>query len=409
VFMTRMPVIIRVPTDQPTIQAGLDSAQERDTVVVFPGTYTGEGNHDLDFKGTNLSLKGAWGPDSTIIDCQGSYMDAHFAFFFRNHENPSAVVDGFTIKHAYTDELGAIYVTTSSPMIVNCIIADNECSGIYATSTYQDRHKITVIDCEIKSNIGNGIETFSHAEIQDCEISGNSLSGISLFSPDSVTITGCLLRENTGDGLNIETGSSGNFSITGNTFFGNSRGLYFYYWPPKGNIERLSFDYPSNISYNIFAYNHQVGLQGDGLGISASVACNNSYGNPDGDWVRAFPYSQDPADSLSNFSKNPLFCDTVADDFRIRANSPCTAANNSCLQLIGAFDIGCPFICGDIDANAAVNILDAAYLIRYLYKGGPQPKPPEVADADHSGSLNILDIAYLVSYLYKGGLAPDCP
>ena len=69
----------------------------------------------------------------------------------------------------------------------------------------------------------------------------------------------------------------------------------------------------------------------------------------------------------------------------------------------------CDWICGDADGSGSINILDIAYIISYLYRGGPAPDPPQKADVDHSGSTNILDVGYLVSYLYRSGPAPNCP
>ena len=68
----------------------------------------------------------------------------------------------------------------------------------------------------------------------------------------------------------------------------------------------------------------------------------------------------------------------------------------------------CEFMCGDADNNKSVNILDVAYIISYLYKGGPAPVSETAADADGNGAINILDVAWLINYLYKGGPAPDC-
>ena len=40
---------INVPADQRTIQSGIDTAQNGDTVLVDDGIYKGEGNVNLDF------------------------------------------------------------------------------------------------------------------------------------------------------------------------------------------------------------------------------------------------------------------------------------------------------------------------------------------------------------------------
>ncbi|MEW5925110.1 MAG: M14 family zinc carboxypeptidase [Candidatus Zixiibacteriota bacterium] len=65
-------------------------------------------------------------------------------------------------------------------------------------------------------------------------------------------------------------------------------------------------------------------------------------------------------------------------------------------------------LCGDADNSNAVNLLDATYLIKYLYKGGPPPVQTWMADNDGNGSLNLLDVTYLINYLYKAGPSPVC-
>nr|MBN2278305.1 carboxypeptidase regulatory-like domain-containing protein [candidate division Zixibacteria bacterium] len=67
------------------------------------------------------------------------------------------------------------------------------------------------------------------------------------------------------------------------------------------------------------------------------------------------------------------------------------------------------FICGDVNQSGGVNILDATYLINYLYLSGPAPVPQASGDVNNSGSINILDVTYLINYLYKSGPQPVCP
>jgi len=67
------------------------------------------------------------------------------------------------------------------------------------------------------------------------------------------------------------------------------------------------------------------------------------------------------------------------------------------------------FICGDANGNGSVNILDATYMINYLYLDGPGPVPPDAGDVNNSSSLNILDVNYLINYIYRDGPEPTCP
>lgn len=58
--------------------------------------------------------------------------------------------------------------------------------------------------------------------------------------------------------------------------------------------------------------------------------------------------------------------------------------------------------------NCVVNILDAAFLISFLYKGGVAPNPLFMADVNCDGTRNLLDVTYLLAFLYKYGPAPVC-
>jgi len=134
---------IHVPSQQPTIQAGIDAAMDGDTVMVADGTYTGDGNRDIDFLRKAIVVMSLYGPENCIIDCEGDSLDPHRAFYFHNGENNSAMVKGFTITHgyAYGDEIGdngsGIFCNESSPIIDGNIVIRNVATGagggIYCT------------------------------------------------------------------------------------------------------------------------------------------------------------------------------------------------------------------------------------------------------------------------------------
>ncbi len=71
---------------------------------------------------------------------------------------------------------------------------------------------------------------------------------------------------------------------------------------------------------------------------------------------------------------------------------------------------GVSVLCGDANADEAINIADAVHLINYIFKGGPAPDPLCVGDATGDGAVNIGDAVHLINYIFKGGPAPveDC-
>ncbi len=126
--------IIHVPGDQPTIQAGIDASSDGDTVLVADGTYTGDGNKNLDFKGKIIEVRSENGPASTIIDCENDGL----GFYFHSGEGKVSVVDGFTITNGSGKEArggGGIFCIDSAPTITNNIITgnttDHNGGGIY--------------------------------------------------------------------------------------------------------------------------------------------------------------------------------------------------------------------------------------------------------------------------------------
>lgn len=116
-------ITIHVPGDYPTIQAGINAAVNGDTVLVADGTYTGEGNKNIDFEGKEIVVISENGAENCIIDCE----DDGRGFYFHANEDTNSVLSGFkVINGSNTYYGGAISLTNNSnPIIENCILENN--------------------------------------------------------------------------------------------------------------------------------------------------------------------------------------------------------------------------------------------------------------------------------------------
>ena len=234
---------IHVPGDQPTIQSGIDAAENGDTVLINDGIYTGEGNVNISFGGKRITVKSRNGAEATIIDCQETPGTRGFAF--ESKETHASVLDGFTIKNGVHDLGSGIYCHTASPTIQNCIITQNRAiatrfhgqggGGIYgidttahiigclitknkadsgfgsgvlidgnAVWTFNTLQSVTLDNCTISENIGSGVVCLdlSPVTIKDCTVLQNSGRGIVItFFSRGTSITNCRIEQNAGGGI----------------------------------------------------------------------------------------------------------------------------------------------------------------------------------------------------------------
>ena len=168
------------------IQTGIDAATEGDTVLVAPGEYVI--TEPITFRGKAITVLSEVGPDETTIR-MGTPADTNrgSVVVFENNESIASVLNGFTITGAkkgfwFPSEGawggGGIVFDGSSGTVSNCAIVQNStdngggvCCGYHCSPI--------LIDCLIKENSA-----------------GNVGGGVFAWSGASLTLTNCVITEN---------------------------------------------------------------------------------------------------------------------------------------------------------------------------------------------------------------------
>ncbi|MBN2172458.1 MAG: right-handed parallel beta-helix repeat-containing protein [Candidatus Krumholzibacteriota bacterium] len=370
-FVGTRSTLHHVPADHPDLRSALGAAADGDTVLVAPGTYTGDGNRDLDLMGRDLCVIGESGSETTIIDCEGFARGITVC----DNPHPGVLIQGFTIRNGFCDASGTA--------------AGGGIRVMEATPTLRD---LRFIDCATTS-WGGGIHLYhatgavlENIDARGCSADGHG-GGISVWE-STVSLETVVTAGNhagaRGAGfycLNADV------TLAHLTAAGNDSG------DPGDGVAVVGGSL--DLQASLVALNEDTGLFVYYEDTEASVACCDVWGNGD-DYTGALP---DQTGLNGNIAADPEFCYLAGGDLTVSDASPCLPENNSCGVLIGALGEGCSSPTAAPDGMApAVVTLNANYPNPFnpdteIRFGLPEAAPVTLRIYDVAGRLTATLLA----------------
>jgi len=294
------------PADYNNIQAAINVAVNGDTVIVAEGTYTGNGNRDIDFGGKTITVRGA-DPndedivDGTVIDCEATLLSKHRGFCFNGGEDQNSVLAGVTVTNGCQEKgAGILCENGSSPTILLCNITDNWATldGSWGTGQgggihCSDVSNAKILNCRITLNQSNctgaGIdcENSSVTFISGCRIEENTCNGdgggICCDNYSSATISDCLILNNMaffdGGGIRCEDYSNliiQNCLLTGNeTSYSHGSGSAISCGSSNPTVINCTITSNSDQQATIDCYNEDPGEYSE-MSVINTIIWNNS-------------------------------------------------------------------------------------------------------------------------------------
>ncbi len=293
---------INVPSDQPTIQAGIDAAVNGDIVLVAPGTYV----RNLNFMGKKIVLTSSGGREVTFIEPNDP--NYHIASFISN-EDTNCVIEGFTIRNSENGY--GIYCNSSSPKIQNCEICNCNYGGDGAGIWYQNSGGILRNNL-IHNNVG-----------------GSTGGGVGGQGSQALEIAHNVIYNNAAaNGVSIGfIGATSNKNIHHNTIYGNYGGGY---------VSGLYINGTNSLIHNNTIHNNTRGvtlLNGSGIDVRNNIIVKNT-----NEGLSPVTATYDYNDVWSNGSANnpgpngisadPLFVALPDNTCALQELSPCIDAGD---------------------------------------------------------------------------------
>ena len=341
---------LEVPTDYGTIQDAINSAEEGDTVLVFPGSYN---EWNLNLKGKGVVVRGVGGAPAVMIDAG---MNGR-VFSLTNNEPRDAAIVGLTISNGGSVNMGGgIACFPASPVIKGCVI--ESCSVTYAGGGILVRNSASgvqsdavIINCEVSYNktgnisqktYGGGIAVMKGATaiIFHCVISDNEAGatnngdGGGLFCDDNsyVELRNCLISDNdaTGAGGGLHAFNNAHMEVVNCTIAYNSSG--------SGALSIHLNGATANVT-NCIVWTDTGGTQ-------ISSGANVNYSCVEGGWAGG------TGNIGGNAGEEPQFVDPASENYHLLDGTKCKdAGDNSAVKwdkdldgrrrIWGTVDMGC--------------------------------------------------------------------
>ena len=356
-------VIINVPGDEPTIQAGIDAAVDGDEVVVADGTYIGAGNKNLAFNDRSLTLRSANGPANCVIDCE----DDGRGFFLRN-ESGTIIVEGITVTRGRVGAAspggqrgGAVFCVHVFATFVNCIFDDNHAhvgAGVYVAETNtcavfincQMTNAVFLADGspdDIHAGAGAYVRSGAIAEFINCTFADNAVR------PNAA--------DHIGGGLHVRIDAS--VRLANCVLWGNSA------------------------------------FSGDQIGLTLGGIVTVQYSDVQGGEAEVVVVDDGTVNwGDGNIDADALFVNPDSGDYRLQAGSPAIdAGHNWAIAGLTDTDLdGNPrFAADENDFDPGCGIPVVVDMGAYEYQG--DPFPVKFGDIDGDGIVGIVDFLALLA------------
>jgi len=300
--------VINIPADFSTIQAGIDAALDRDTVLIQAGTYT----ENINFNGKAIVVGSEF-----LITRDTSYISSTSidgnqsgsVVVFNNGEDSMAVLSGLTIMNGYVPFAGAGIScghpgwNPSSPTLEYLIVKDNICT--LGVGYLEGAGGILCVESSPK--IYNTI-------VKNNARQGHS-AGIACINNANPTIRNVLIANNT-------TFSDPEYSYGGIWCFNNSN-------PFLSQVTIVD-----NYGFGVFTDGGSAPI------FNNSIIWGNSGGSLNRPIIATYSDIEGGLTGAGNIDSDPLFCDHASGDFTLFQHSPCVGTGENGANM-GVYDIGC--------------------------------------------------------------------